>query len=423
VATRDFLSALRDVGAITVAFERTIYEMRRILAVYEDRLATADGRLSLYPTPLTQYFLTQRAAPSDVKTISATLERRLQSVAIVVRDLPERKPDYTLDEEALAESLRDPADPGSRTDTPRIRHDVNCTAGVLTLRRGATVSSIERAGAIFCTTSGRTIGSIQSWYAEQGGKGIPPVIHQYAMSSIVWLKRPRAAAGVKLYELAALCGAALRPSSRTWRRFIDNIEKLRKDGALSDDEAVAIVASELTQPLLARLDDETEPDADTIEEAIDRILQTYRMQAEQASQDAIRAAKGEATLARSEAEEATQQLATVIGAARRRAVRVGRIVSGTTFWGLVAIVVAAAVLSLPGIAPTPTLQVASWVIIALGLVIGITSQIVGYSLADLRERLASWVETKSMERRLGVKPDKRTQHLSETKESEDSIHG
>lgn len=284
------------------------------------------------------------------------------------------------------------------------------------------MNSIERSTAIFCTTSGRTIGSIQNWYAEQGGRGIPPVIHQYALSSIVWLKRPRAAAGVKLYELAALCGAALRPSSRTWSRFIENIEKLRKDGALSDDEAVAIVASELTQPLLARLDDETEPDADTIQEAIDRILQTYRVQAEKASQDAIRAARGEATLARSEAAEATQQLAAVVGAARRRAERIGRIVSGTTFWGLVAIVVAAALLSFPGIAPTPTLQFASWVIIALGLVLGVTSQIIGYSLAELRDRLASWVESKSMERRLGVKVEETVQLLSEA-DTQDPIDG
>lgn len=404
LATRDFLASLRDVGAITVAFDRTIHEMRRILAVYEDRLATAQGRLSLYPTPLTQYFLTQRASPSDVKTISATLERRLGSLAIPIRELPPRETDYTLDEEALANALRDPSDPDERTDTPRIRHDINCTAGVLTLRRGATASSIERAAAIFCTTSGRTIGSIQNWYAEQGGMGIPPIIHQYALSSIVWLKRPRAAAGVKLYELAALCGAALRPSSRTWTRFIENIEKLRKDGTLSDDEAVAIVASELTQPLLARLDDESEPDADTIQEAIDRILQTYRVQAEKASKDAIRTAQGEATLARSEAAEASEQLAAVVSVARGRAGRLGRTVSMLVYWGLVAIVVAAALLSLPGVAPTPALQFASWVIIGLGLVVGVTSQIIGYSLADLRERVASWVENKSMERRLGLKP-------------------
>ena len=303
LATAEFLSLIREAGAITIALDPTVSEIRRILAVYEDRLGRPEGHLELYPTELTNHILTQRMAPSDIRTKSALLERHLSKLAIQVRDMPDRDRRFTLDETVLAEALTGETD---NSETPRIRHDVDVIASTLTLRRGRVATSIERARAVFCTTSGIVIKKGQQWYRDQGEAGIPPIVHQYALSSIAWFKKPQAAYGIKMHELAALCRSALRPSRETWDKFIVNLRELCDNEEITSDETVAVVASELTEPLLAGLGDSGEPDADTIHEAIGRVIDKYRAEAAEESREAIREARSETEAARSAAREATE---------------------------------------------------------------------------------------------------------------------
>lgn len=386
IATKEGLSLLRDAGATTVVYERTTSEVRRILAVYEQKLATAEGRLSLFPTDLTSYVLEAQLAPSDIRMISATLEKQLASLAVPTWEVPRHDRRFTFDEEALAEALADR--PGADTDTPRIRHDVDCIAGVLTMRRGRTSPSIENIGAVFCTTSGRVISTVRGWFLNQGLQGVPPLVHQYALTSLAWLKRPAAARGVQLHELAAICAAVLRPSRETWTAFVANLQKLRDDGALTDDETVAIVASEFTEPLLSQLDDEAVVDSDTIQQAIERVRRAYREDAEAAAGIAVRAARGEAAVAQESAGEAHRKLALIQEAAKVRALRVARAIGGILFVIATLLVIAAAVLSVVDLTDNDGLLV-KWVarvVAAASVAIGTYSQIHGPSVVDMRKR-------------------------------------
>jgi hypothetical protein len=70
-ATRDAVQMLKELGGVPAVFDVTIAEVRRILAVYEDRLDTAAGRQSLHWTPLTAFFFSINATSADVRTRSA----------------------------------------------------------------------------------------------------------------------------------------------------------------------------------------------------------------------------------------------------------------------------------------------------------------------------------------------------------------
>ena len=420
LATSEGLSLLREAGAVTVAFDRTIGEVRRILAVYEDHLATAAGRLQLYPTEMTHFILTSKLPPSEVRNISATLEKRLAAITIPVREVPIHDARYTLDEGALTAALADLVT--HETDTPRIRHDVDVVAGILTMRAGRTTTSFERSGAVFCTTSGRVISNVQKWHREQGEHGVPPIVHQHALTSLAWLKKPAAARGVKLHELAAVCVAALRPTRVTWEKFTDRLRKLRDDGALTDDETVAIVASEMAEPLLAQLDDEMEPDSDTITEAIERVRDKYRREAEAAAneaiaqarsqaaqaqeaanhaialstaatEEAVAQARGQAALAQDAASRANTLATEMQKAALARATSIARPVASGVYYVGTAVAVAAAVLSFPGVFDSigPTLKGVARTVVAVAIVLGAYSQIRGPSLKDLRARLQAWL--------------------------------
>jgi hypothetical protein len=404
-AAKEGLALLREAGARTITFRRTLEEMRRILTVYEERLGSTEGRLGLYPTALTQHVLTARLSPADIRLISSTLENRLAKVGVVIREVPAHDRRYTLDEEALASALVDVRRPDP--DEPRIRHDVDCVAAVLTLRAGRVPTSVEDSVAIFVTTSGRVVRNIQQWFFDQGEHGVPPIIHQAALTSIAWLKRPAAAPSLKIHELAAVCVAALRPTRETMAKFIETLRRLRADGTITGDETAAIVASELMEPLLARLDDEFEPDSDSIQAAIERVRETYRLEAarqaeeaiaiarreaaelQQAAEDAIRTARAAAGEAQRLAAEALAARSQVIARVEARVQVLSKWASDALFWLGAAVVVAAAVLSLPGIFDAVG-GVAKWVargvfVVAAGL--GVYSMVQGASLRDVRNEV------------------------------------
>ncbi|MBK7922239.1 MAG: hypothetical protein IPJ95_01190 [Gemmatimonadetes bacterium] len=233
--------------------------------------------------------------------LSATLAKRLGHLAIGVRELPKHDRHFTLDEKALSVALTPAGDP---TDTPRVRHDVDCVAAVLTMRGEHRAHSLERAGYVFSTTSGSVVRTVHRWYRTQGEAGCSPIIHHFALTNIAWLKKPAAAQNLKLHELTSLCLAALRPSTATWDRFIGNLRSMRADGTLTDDEAVAIAASELTEPMLASLDDDVEPDAATIDEVIQRVKGSYKEEADAAASQAVALVSAELAAFRTTAETA-----------------------------------------------------------------------------------------------------------------------
>jgi len=406
IAAKEGLTLLRETGARTVAFRQTVDEMRRILAVYEQHLATTEGRLTLYPTPLTQHVLTAKLSPADIRVISATLENRLAKAGITVRDIPPHNPRFTLDEAALAQCLVDTKNPS--TDTPRIRHDVDCVAGVLTLRGGRTSTTLERSVAIFCSSTGQVIRNVQQWYSAQQEQGIPPILHQAALTSIAWLKKPAAAPNVKLSELAALCVAAMRPTRDTWKKLVETLRRLRTDGAISDDETAAIVASELTEPLLARLDDEFEPDSDSIQEAVERVRESYRQQASLAADEAVGKAQADALLAQQAASAAISRRDQLISTVEARVRRQARLVATPLFALGVLVTFTSVVLSLPGVFDAVG-GVAKWVargVLAVAALLGGYSAVHGASLSSLRASLEDRIAGRLRSRWL---PDERAQ--------------
>lgn len=397
IAAREFVSLLRDTGATTIAFGCTLDEIRSILSLYEDKLATAHGRLALYPNEVTQHVLASKLTPADMRTTSALLERSIAQLGIGIRDTPRRNRDYTLDEAALANALVFPYDPDPQR--PRIRHDVECVAAVLTIRAGRMAPTIERSWAVFCSSSTQVVRNVQRWYQAQGEGGVPPIVHQVALSSIAWLKKPASARGLKLHELTAHCAAVLRPRKETWDKFVSTLRGLRDKGQLNDDETVAIVANDLAEPLLAQLDDDHEPTADTILDAIERVRRSYRDEAERTAAAAIQRAQADAAVAQQSASAAVRDKSLLVTALDARANRVAALLASAVYYVILAALVGAVVLSIPGVfeAIGPGKNLAR-LLLAVAGVLGIVAWRRGESLNDYRQAVsrvaARWVRAR-----------------------------
>ena len=243
--------------------------------MYEHKLATSAGRLSLRPGPMSRHLLTQRFSPSDLKQMSALLEDDVRLAGLQIATMPPRLPQFTLDEQGLAERLATPD--GGGEDSARVVHDVDCVAAVLTMRRGQRSTRIQTARVLFVSHQTSVIRAVDKWFSEQNETGVSPMVHVRWISNLAWLKRPQLIRDFKLREMVALCAAALRPSRKTWDRFLRHLETLRKTGAITSDQQAAVVVSELTDTCLSDAESAAEGDVDarTLDDVVERVKASY----------------------------------------------------------------------------------------------------------------------------------------------------
>lgn len=88
LAARVSLDLLPETGAQVAVFAKTLDEIRRILHVYEIKLATADGITSLFQTDLTRYVLRRRFSSSDIRQQMALLNSNVNGLGIRIRHVP-----------------------------------------------------------------------------------------------------------------------------------------------------------------------------------------------------------------------------------------------------------------------------------------------------------------------------------------------
>lgn len=415
-AARDGIELMRNSGIRVSVFEDTVFEIKTILKVYEHKLGTVTGIQQLRPGPVTRWFLANKYTPSDVREAISLLEKDIRSLGLSIESFPKHDVRYTLDENALVGVL---LAPGSTDPDHRVWHDVNCTAAVLTLRGGRHSALIEEAIAVFATMTGLLVDNVRSWYRSQDEGGVSPVIHVQALLNIVWLKRPSAGARLKVQQLIALCEAALRPSRETWNLFMGEIRRKQSEGRLTSDEAVALVASGLMEAQLAELEYETDVDATTVSQVIDRVkgqeeerlraaLESERSRGEEAvrvAEDSGKSAVAEREAQVRERDEQLRKAKAAIGAQRERIRHLelrnaawrgawARWIANSAFGAAVVVVGGAIVLLLPeafGIT-SGWMRIAGW--IAVGLFAGVTFLSVTFGLVlarwrdDLRRRIA-----------------------------------
>ena len=284
-------------------------------------------------------------------------------------------PQYTLNEDALTNIL-------ARSDAPelerRVKHDVDCIAAILTLRRGVVYSTLDDCHAIFVSSSGRPVRNISKWCRDEGQRGVPPIIHELALSNAAWLKRP-AATNLKLTQLVALCGAALRPTRAMWQAFLTHLDALQKSGKLSSDEATALVASELTDHVLVEVEvahgDDWDPTPETLGDIVDRVRSTYKAESD--------AQIGAAQAAQRVSE---QRITALHSRLLPLAEGIGSVVAWILFGVVALLLVAGLVFSLKGLlsGQSSRLTVPQWAILAISSVLGMCNVLFGFNVWGTR---------------------------------------
>ena len=270
------LELIRKAGARLWVFERTISEVVNILEIYEQRLATPNGLKVLRPTELTFNFLGIGATPADIRQELALMPSKLRNLQISTHTFPERLPEYTENEEALAGLLRDPTKPPG-SDDDRVWHDVDAVAAIMTLRKGIRTGQVGRARYLFASGSSLTVSNVQSWYRESYPTSIQPMMHFRSLTNAAWILRPTRAPEAPIHQLITVCTAVLRPAESIWANFVTKLEDLVDRGEVNDDESIAVLASELTCEILSDYGQNDDLEADNVREIVERVRQTQEI--------------------------------------------------------------------------------------------------------------------------------------------------
>jgi len=378
LANKDTLELLKSTNAFVAVFEQTVAEIKRILYAFEVKLGTQHGRENLWQSDVTRYVLSEKLTPSDIKQEISLLERKLEfDYGIAIHETPDRVTQYTQDEKSLAKKLgaKDINKPSKR-----IIHDIDCIAGILTLRKNDKPTTLDNTNAIFMSGSSSVVYSVREWHEEKIGKHLPPIIHHLTLTNIAWLKRPEVGAKIKVNELVALCTAALRPKKETWDKFLKHLKKLEDKGDLTTEESVAIVASKMIEKeLITYEDDENEIDSNSIYEIVSKVKDDYRK---------------EAIKVQGQLENDLLQKNNTLKNVDNNISYISKIVANIFFWFSVSVIVLGSIFLFPNIFDQFNIGVVGYVLPAIIIILTAYSLIFDFRLWEIKNKVENFIKEK-----------------------------
>lgn len=230
----ELLTLLYKANVTLSCFDITLDEMRGVLeaaqhALRDQRVQHRPGLFSVY-----EHFLSIRATPSDVESSIARLEQLLRRLHVRVRPRPEHKIELGINETKLDRMLSEEI-PMLRQEAKR--HDLDCLSSIHRLRKGRIFSDIERSKYMFVTSNYLLARASARFFKEEYEASAAPLcINDHTLATLAWVKNPTYVEDFSRHRLIADSYVALSPSNELWKKYSDEVSRLREKGDLSDDE-------------------------------------------------------------------------------------------------------------------------------------------------------------------------------------------
>jgi hypothetical protein len=245
-AVKNLIALLHNLGAKVAAFSHSRDELERVIRGTSDWIDSPDGRGAIV--------MEARKAgttKSDLIVIAGQVDDRLAAADIKVVKTPRYVKDLQIDEEALEGVLKDEVS----YQNPRAKEDdINSVRSIYVLRSGNAPRNIEHAKAVLVTSNG---GFAQA--AFEYGKGyeesreVSSVITDFSLANMAWLKAPLGAPELPMTEVIAFSYAALQPSKGLLDKYLGEIEKLEREGTITERDHQLLRSSDVAQRELMNL--------------------------------------------------------------------------------------------------------------------------------------------------------------------------
>jgi hypothetical protein len=228
-ACLELLDLLKHLRGTVAVFEHTFLEVDGVIRSAESRYSDSESRGRV----ILEAKRAGRTA-SDLTLSRARLESTLLERGIGKTPRPQHDAPFQVDEETLEKELREGI--GYLYDGAA-RHDVESIRSVYALRRGRAPARLENTEAVMVTTN-PVFARIAYKFgqAHESSREVSTVITDFSLANIAWLKAPLGAPDLPRLEVLANCYAAMEPPAAVWRRYLEEIDRLRKDGRIGPED-------------------------------------------------------------------------------------------------------------------------------------------------------------------------------------------
>nr|WP_320147655.1 hypothetical protein [uncultured Anaeromusa sp.] len=282
--------SLLEQGVTLLVFRHTLDEINGILRDCEKWIQRVDYD-PLKAGAALKYFVSNNFKFSDIRQLMIDLNEKIESLNMEIVDAPiiEEYKDYAVDDEKLHQCIvnvykeyNDKYEEVARDFS--IQKDVKSIAAVVSMRKGKRPRKLCDVNSVFITTNCSL--AVASKRFESGDSiatnYIPSCITDTVFGTLLWLQSPAKIRDINEKKIIADCTAALQPNEILIKKFINQVDKLKREEKISQKDAIVLRTYDIAYKLL---EDKTMGDHEaffdnTTEEILEEIKFELKLKAE-----------------------------------------------------------------------------------------------------------------------------------------------
>ena len=245
-ATRKLVDLLHELGGEICVFSHSRDEFRGVLLNALRYLESPDGRGAII-----REARKRGTTKSDLLFFAEQIEDKLKMARIEIRDTPQYAPSFQIDEKVFGQLIDDEV---SYWNERTKEFDINSVRSIYVLRNGRCPHSIEKSRAIFVTSNSAFARAAWQYEQEHGDScPVSSVITDLGLANMAWLKAPMGSPALPMVQVLAFCYGALEPSEKLLNKYMKEIDKLEKEGAITERDHQLLRSSPHVYPELVHL--------------------------------------------------------------------------------------------------------------------------------------------------------------------------
>ena len=224
----------------------------------------------------------------DVEQLTLSIDRLLSENGITSTQIPSySEKEFVIDETLLEEiiyrtydSIIDNFDKELTDSKGTIKRDVQVLSGIYRFRKGCKPKSIKDSKALFITSNTALAFASRRFETMHNDTvfTIPTCLTDVFLGTIIWLQSPQRVEAINSKRFMADCYSAIQPSDALIKKYLAEIEKLKADDRISNDDYYLLRSHRVSLNLLETksMGDPDAIDATSTEEILDSIIQSIR---------------------------------------------------------------------------------------------------------------------------------------------------
>ena len=345
--TLELVGLIKKLKGKIAVFEHTIKEVEGALKYAESNIQNLD-----FGGKIIDRMRENNWRKSEITILIGELDERIKDAGIEIVRTPKFVEKHQVDEGDLGNQLREAV---KYKSTEGLLYDVNSVRSIYVIRKGTTPRRIEDAAAVLITNNQAFAETaFRCGQNHNTSREVSSVVTDYSIANIAFLKSPMDAPDLPRKETIAACYAAMEVPAGLFTKYLDETDKMVKNGAISPDQHVLLRSSEAAKELMdLTLGDEDAFNSGTVSsvwERFERAIKkeaTEKIEKESASIHKIIAAEKATTQEiKDENTGLKNTIQTQDELLGKHAERLASVVSNFVFWALVGLVILAGLVTL-----------------------------------------------------------------------------